>query len=98
MNNLSINLTNAFGSYIHTFCEKNDLSIEYVEFQHNDSNLFINDIHYDIYDIIYDIDSEQPINMLSDYNEYIINSFTDKNQKTRINYTSYCKGLRYEKK
>ena len=72
------------------FCEKHDLSYEFSVGNDSVDIFLISDYFFSLSDIYFDLKSNQPKSKIIEWYDYILEN------EVKINYYSYCMGLRKE--
>jgi hypothetical protein len=93
MSKLSRKLGKAIDGYITKFEKKHDCYLEYFINDDIIGIVVFGDNFFNVSDIIYDIDSKQPKDLIWDWYSDTLDRAME--GKRTINYQSYTKGLRY---
>jgi len=94
---LKIQYQNVCNEYVNRFSEKHDIEFDgWVGDEVGGIASFVSQYFFNISDIVFDIDTNQPVHLILKWQEDGVdyNMFRDKSEY--INYKSYTMGLRYE--
>jgi len=87
-------LDKALRRYIKAFSKKHDTYLEFAVSDDLMGVLLFGDHYFNITDIIYDIDTNQDSDMIYTWYDATLDRAME--EKTTMNYESWCRGLRYE--
>lgn len=94
MKNLKQNFDKACNDYIEYFCKKQEIYFEFWVADEVGGVACFGDYFFSMTDIIMDIESEQPIGLILDWQNEIADQDPADSKSIYINYRSYIKGLR----
>ncbi len=83
--------------YIKLFCEKQKIDFDgWISDEIGGIAAFISEYYFSMSDIVFDLHTNQPVNLILDWQSDGVDAHFENPELSTINYMSYTMGLRYE--